>query len=139
MKAEWMVVCDYAVSDAASKMTLVGTFDRINVPQVPFNTPQMGIGIKLRFEDSDKPATDHPVEVRIKNPVGGMLGKVDANLHLAGVGPGEPMEMGTAQLALMIGSPAFTHFGKYTVELWVDKRLAATVPIFVVKTHGGIP
>lgn len=137
MKAEWVVVCDYAVSDPGGKMTLVGTFDRMNVPGVPFSIPQMGIGIKLRFEQSDQPETDHPIELRIKSPKGAMMGRVEGGIKVNKLNPGEAVEMGSAGLALMLSNPTFAEFGKYCVEVWVDKRLAATVPFFVLKVAGG--
>ncbi len=50
MKIEIFTLCDAATTDAAGKLNILGSFDRLNAVQAPITHPQCALAIKLRFE-----------------------------------------------------------------------------------------
>ncbi|MGC2353423.1 MAG: hypothetical protein WA496_08510, partial [Candidatus Udaeobacter sp.] len=50
MKVEIFTLCDAATVDAGGKLSILGSFDRLNAREVPVIHPQCSLAIKLRFE-----------------------------------------------------------------------------------------
>src|SRR5438132_11369108 len=50
MKVEIFTLCDAATVDAAGKLNILGSFDRLSAKEVPVMHPQCALAIKLRFE-----------------------------------------------------------------------------------------
>ncbi len=50
MKVEIFTLCDAATIDAAGKLNVLGSFDRLNSPAEPITHMHCALAIKLRFE-----------------------------------------------------------------------------------------
>jgi len=53
MKVELLTLCDYAVAVPGGKLTIVGTFDRLTPPKVPFQQPSFYLVGKIRFDATE--------------------------------------------------------------------------------------
>jgi len=53
VKVELLTLCDYAVAVPGGKLTIVGTFDRLTPPKLPFQQPSFFLVGKFRFEASE--------------------------------------------------------------------------------------
>jgi hypothetical protein len=129
---EFMVVADYVVGTPDGKLTMVGAFDTINALKLPIALPTMGIGARIRDRAQKKGNPPHTFEVRLKAPDG------SAMMQMQGGFPGElpngSVERGgSVPLTLMMGNISFPKYGTYQAEIWIDKRRAFSVPLYVVK------
>src|SRR5438552_18027531 len=50
MRVEIFTLCDAATTDAAGKLNILGSFDRLNAREAPVTHPQCALALKLRFE-----------------------------------------------------------------------------------------
>ena len=50
MEVEIFTLCDAATVDAAGKLNILGSFDRLNARETPVTHPQCALAIKLRFQ-----------------------------------------------------------------------------------------
>ena len=134
MRIEYLVVCDYA-ADQGGKLTLVGTFDLVNAPTVPYRLPNMGVGIRMRPERADLERGDHKIQVKLVAPDSAVLASLDGELRSSkGVSASDQdPERIVAQLAFNLAGTTFSQYGRHRLELWIDGELKHHVSIFVVK------
>lgn len=127
MKVEIFTLCDAATTDAGGKLNILGSFDRLMAKEAPVTHPQCALAIKLRYErleegqkririsfiDSDgtsvMPTLDAPTQVQFP--------------------PNEPSV--TSCLVLVLQQLKFPKFGEYSIDLAVDDRHEAAIPLFV--------
>jgi hypothetical protein len=127
MKVEIFTLCDAATVDATGKLNILGSFDRLHAREVPVMHPQCALAIKLRFERVEEG------QKRIR------IAFVDSD----GVAVMQAMEATTevrfraddptvtASLALVIQQLRLPRFGEYSIDLAVDDRHEASIPLFV--------
>lgn len=132
MRAEFLVVCDFAV-DQGGKLTLLGTFDTIKAVQVPITLGTMGVGLRLRPERNERLPKDYKVEVKLVGPDGASISTLNAELRMKQTPAEKDLETTSAQLAFSLIGVVFPAYGKYRVELWVDGEQKHYIPIFVVE------
>jgi hypothetical protein len=70
MKVEIFTLCDAATTDAAGKLNILGSFDRLNATQTPVMHPQCALAIKLRFERGRRNEIDPNPICRCRREVG---------------------------------------------------------------------
>jgi|ERR1044071_10456 hypothetical protein len=126
MKVEIFTLCDFANTDAAGKLNVLGSFDRINASTMPLVYPLCCLAIKIRFERLE----EGPKMIRIAfiDADGNQVMRVDAQMHVQ-FQPGES----SATAPLVIGMPQIklSNFGDYLIDLAVDGRQEASIPLFV--------
>jgi hypothetical protein len=108
MRLEYVVICDYA-SDFGGKYVLVGTFDRINAPQVPIQLGSMGMAMRFRLEKGDPAEKTYKIEVRFRAPNGQPLFNIQGDMAFrapAGSTP-EMREMESAGMVFNAAGPVF--------------------------------
>jgi len=127
MNVEIFTLCDAATLDTAGKLNILGSFDRLNAAAEPIVHMHCALALKLRFErieESDKKFR---------------LAFVDSD----GAAVMPPLE-GTAQvrfqdndssstvsMALGIQQLKLPKFGEYSIDLAIDGRHEASIPLFV--------
>ena len=127
MKVEILTLCDFATTDAAGKLNILGSFDRMNVPQMPLVYPICALAMKLRFSEIETGQK----RIRLSfmdadgNPV---LPALDAQMNIA-MPPGEPTA--TLPLVLIVPPIKLQRFGEYSIDLAVDGRQEASIPLYV--------
>jgi len=127
MRVEIFTLCDAATVDAGGKLNILGSFDRLQAKETPVMHPQCALAIKLRFErveegqkriritfiDSDgiavMPTLDATTQVRFQTE--------DSTA--------------TTSLVLVIQQLKLPGFGEYAIDLAVDDRHEASIPLFV--------
>ncbi len=127
MRVEIFTLCDAATVDAGGKLSILGSFDRLNAREAPVIHPQCSLAMKLRFErveegkkririafiDSDGAPVMPPLEAT-----------ADVNF------PGQDATS-TVSLALNIHQLRLPRFGEYSIDVAVDDRQEASSPLYV--------
>ena len=126
MKIETFVLCD-AATDYRGKLNILGTFDTIHARTTPLVWPHCALAVRMRFTAVE--AGSHPVRINFIDDDGQALlppleGKVDI-----GVRPGAITV--AANLILNIDRLKIEHFGEYSINLAVDGRQEASLPLYV--------
>lgn len=126
MKVELFALCDFA-ADYNGKLTVVGVFDSIYARQMPAVHAHCCIAVKLRFEkieegakklrlsisDDDGKAVLPPIELAIQVAM-------PADAHTNAI-----------QVVANIGGMKIESFGEYSIDLALDSRHEASIPLFV--------
>ena len=130
MKVEIFTLCDAATTDAAGKLNILGSFDRLNAKQAPVIHPQCALAIKLRFER---------LEEGMKSIRVGFV-DVDGREVMPTLNATTQVQFGandssaTASLVLVIQQLRLPKFGEYSIDLAVDGDQKASIPLVVVQT-----
>ena len=134
MNVEIFTVCDAATTDAGGKLNILGSFDRIHANATPVTHPLCALAIKMRFERLEEG------EKRIQISFMDSDGKaVMPTLDTATRVTFPPGEHGvTACLVLQIQQLKLPNFGEYSIDLAVDGRHEASIPLFV-RQAGPLP
>ena len=128
MNVEVSALCD-AATDSQGKLNLLGTFDSIWAATLPARHPQCSVTVRLRFsriEDGEHKITIHLVDEDGKL----IVPPLDANLQVRFA---EEEQTAVANLVLNIQGMNIEKYGEYSVNLAVDGRQEASLPLFVRK------
>ena len=131
MKVEIFTLCDAATTDAAGKLNILGSFDRLGAKQAPVTHPQCALAIKLRFERLE----EGPKRIRIAfvdSDGASVTPTLDATAQVR-FGPAD--STATASLVFVIQQLKLPRFGEYSIDLAVDDRHEASIPLIV--SHAG--
>lgn len=127
MKVELFSACDFA-ADYGGKLTVVGIFDTLGAARTPVLHPQLCVAAKLRFDDSES----GPKSVRFT------LTDIDGRevlhpLEMPIVAPVPPSDTATSvvNLVLNIGNVRFDRLGEHSLDLAIDGRHAASIPLYL--------
>jgi hypothetical protein len=127
MKVEIFTLCDAATVDAAGKLNVLGSFDRLNAREVPVIHPQCALAIKLRFERVEEGQKRLRIAFVDQDGVAFMQ-NLDATTEVRFDGD-DPSA--TVSLALNIQQLRLPRFDEYSIDLAVDGRQEASIPLFV--------
>lgn len=127
MKVEIFTLCDAATTDAAGKLNILGSFDRLNVREAPVTHPQCALAIKLRFERLE--AGQKRIRIAFVDSDGAsVMPTLDTTTQVQ-FGPDD--STATASLVLVIQQLKLPRFGEYSIDLAVDDRHEASIPLLV--------
>ena len=132
MKVEIFTLCDAATADAGGKLNILGSFDRIHAANVPVTHPLCALAIKLRFERLE----EGPKRVRISfmdSDGKAVMPTLDANTQV--MFPPEEHTV-TACMVLQIQQMKLPNYGEYSIDLAIDGRHEASIPLFVRSIPG---
>jgi len=127
MKVEIFTLCDAATTDAAGKLNILGSFDRLNAKEAPVTHPQCALALKLRFE----PLEQGQKRIRIAfvdSDGASVMPTLDATTQVQ-FRPGDSSV--TTSLVLVIQQLKLPKFGEYSIDLAVDDRQEASIPLLV--------
>jgi hypothetical protein len=123
---DFAVVADYALVDQSGKISVLGIFQHIWVPQFPAMHPRMHLVLRLKGKRTE--VGEHEVRIRLADEGGteilGGNGTVTFAEPPAGV---VDIEAG----AILVFDVPFPHAGVYHFEITVDNEKKADVPITV--------
>lgn len=132
MKVEIFTLCDAATADAGGKLNILGSFDRIHAASVPVTHPLCALAIKLRFERLEE--GQKRVRISFMDADGqAVMPTLDANTQVM-FPPGEHTV--TACLVLQIQQLKLPNYGEYSIDLGIDGRQEASIPLFVRPAPG---
>ena len=127
MKVEIFTLCDAATTDAAGKLNILGSFDRLNAREAPVTHPQCALALKLRFERLEE--GQKRVRIAFVDSDGAsVMQTVDTTTQVQ-FRPDD--SSATASLVLVIQQLKLPRFGEYSIDLAVDDRHEASIPLLV--------
>ena len=126
MLIEMFSLCDAATIESG-KLNILGAFDVITAPKLPAIHPQCAVALRFRFNAID--GTSHKISVKFVDADGQYLispteGMVKINFQ-------EGQRTSSANLVLNIQGLKFEQFGEYAIDLGVDGKNQASIPLFV--------
>jgi hypothetical protein len=127
MKVEIFTLCDAATTDAAGKLNILGSFDRLNAKQIPVIHPQCSLAIKLRFERVEEGKKRLRIAF-VDSDGAAVMPTLDATTEVRFQGNDSTS---TVSLALNIQQLKLPRFGEYSIDLAVDDRHESSIPLFV--------
>ena len=127
MNIEVFSLCDAATVDVAGKLNVLGAFDTIWTGNMPSVYPQCTIALRIRFENIERGA--HTVSVNFvdldgKHIIPPANGTININFP-------DEQRSGSANLVLNIQMLKLENFGEYSIDLAIDSRKEASLPLFV--------
>ncbi len=132
MKVEIFTLCDAATADAGGKLNILGSFDRLHAASVPVTHPLCALAMKLRFEKLEE--GQKRVRISFMDSDGtAVMPTLDAATQVSF--PPEEHSV-TACLVLQIQQLKLPNYGEYSIDLAIDGRIEATVPLFVRPVPG---
>ncbi len=129
MRVEIFTLCDAATTDAAGKLNILGSFDRLNAREAPVTHPQCALAIKLRFERLEE--GQKRIRIAFVDSDGAsVMPTLDATTQVQ-FRPDD--SSATASLVLVIQQLKLPRFGEYSIDLAVDDRHEASIPLLVFR------
>ncbi|MDP2922234.1 MAG: hypothetical protein Q8O30_00740 [Candidatus Omnitrophota bacterium] len=126
MRVEVFSLCDAATSDIG-KLNMLGAFDAIWVRTLPVIHPQCAIALRLRFDKIER--GEHKIVVNFvdadgKNIIPPAQGSIMINFP-------DEQSSDSANLILNIQGLKLERLGEHSIDLAIDGRHEATLPLFV--------
>jgi hypothetical protein len=132
MKIEVFALCDAAV-DYAGKLSLLGAFDGIFARETPVVHPQCAIALRVRVPRAEE--GKHHLAINFIDADGRpVMPGVNANFEVR-IPP--ERDSVSVNLVLNIHQLRFASFGDYAVDLTIDDRPEASLPLVVVMRPAG--
>jgi hypothetical protein len=128
MRVEIFTLCDAATVDAGGKLNILGSFDRLQAKETPVMHPQCALAIKLRFERVEEGQKRIRITF-IDSDGASVMPTLNATTQVR-FGPND--STATASLALVIQQLKLPKFAEYSIDLAVDDRHEASIPLLVV-------
>ena len=130
MEIEIFALCD-AAADYGGKLSLLGTFDSLQVNQLPATHPHCAVALRVRFERIEE--GDHRVRINIVDEDGQSIApSVDGNI---GVKFPPNVSSVCANMVLNINGMKFDKPGRYAIDLAIDARHERSLPINVLQVE----
>jgi hypothetical protein len=127
MKVEIFTLCDAATLDAAGKLNILGSFDRLNAREEPVIHPQCTLAIKLRFERVEEGQKQIRIAFVDQDGVS-VMPNVEATTQVRFQNNDSSA---TVSLALNIQQLKLPRFDDYSIDLAIDGRQEASIPLVV--------
>ncbi len=136
MQVEILALCD-AASDYQGRLCLLGAFDVIHAINFPATHPHCAIALRLRFARIENGS--HGVRLHFVDDDGNMiLPPLDGQIT---VNCADSIDSVSTNLILAVQGLQLKAPGNYAINLAVDGRQSATIPLYVraVPSHPSEP
>ena len=134
MIIQMAVLCDAATEDNG-KLNVLGAFDTIFTPQLPAVHPQCAIALRLTFSPHDE--GERVMNLHFVDADGRAI-MPDINLPVHVAIPGDS-HFGTRNFIIHIQQLKFENPGLYSIDLALDAKSVASIPLLVKHTGGAKP
>ena len=126
MKVEIFNLCDFATVDASGKLTLVGVFDKIWAPSAPAAHGLFALAARIRFDKIEE--GQKRIKISIVDSDGRpVVPSLEAQVFVQ-IPPEE--QSATTHFVSIVTQLLLTKFGEYAVDLAIDGRQEASIPLF---------
>jgi hypothetical protein len=133
MQVEILALCD-AASDYQGRLCLLGAFDVIHAINFPATHPHCAIALRLRFARIEN--GNHTVRLHFVDDDGNMiLPPLDGQITIA---CSDTVDSASTNLILGVQGLQLSRPGDYAINLAVDGRQVASIPLYV-RAVTGIP
>lgn len=126
MYIEVMALCD-AATESQGKLNILGTFDTIFAQKLPAVHSYCAVALRIRFSQIEK--GEHKIKLNLVDEDGKLIlpsletnTKTDFPPHL---------DSGVMNMVLHIQGLKLEKFGKYSIDLAIDGRHEASLPLYV--------
>jgi hypothetical protein len=127
MNVEIFTLCDAATLDTAGKLNILGSFDRLNAAAEPIVHMQCALALKLRFERVEEGQKKfHLAFVDLDGTA--VMPPLEGTVQVQFQGNDSSS---TVSMALGIQQLKLPKFGEYSIDLAIDGRHEASIPLFV--------
>lgn len=132
MHVEVFALCDAATSHAG-KLNLLGVFDTIYTAEIPVKYPACTIAIRLRWERIEA-HQEHRIRLQFVDEDGREV--IPAWEGRMQVQPLPDRSSVASDLTLNLQQTAFNQYGQYALDLAINGRLEASLPLYVLPLPG---
>ncbi|MBA3891187.1 MAG: hypothetical protein H0X64_11730 [Gemmatimonadaceae bacterium] len=134
MHVQYVTLCDQIILAQDGRPSLIGVFNHLNVPALPFTLPRLAFAGRILFT-ADETGRAHTVEVVITGPDGVELARPGGEISL----PPAPAALESVAVDLPMQFDLFQveAAGRYTFLLHVDGEKTAAVQLLVHLGEGG--
>ena len=129
MNVDVFTLCDFAQNTPGNKMNIVGTFNRIFARQIPAVHPLCALAVLMRFEQIEHGTKNIRVSI-IDSDGRPVVPTLEAQLNVQ-ISPNE--SDASVPLAVVIQQISLPRYGEYSVDLAVDGRQEASIPLYVLQ------
>ncbi len=126
MIVEAFILCD-AATQAGGKLNILGAFDTIYARGMPMAHPHCAIALRLRYSRIEQ--GDYPIKINLIDEDGNHV--VPPLEGRTRVTMDEDRDSAVANLILNINGLSFKTFGRFAIDLLVDNKQVATIPLYV--------
>jgi len=135
MNIEIFSLCD-AANQAQGKLNFLGSFDTIYAKEVPLTHPICAVALRIRFYRIE--TGRHHIQLTIVDPDGTpVIKELKATIDV--LNPQQKHTSVSINIVMNILGLAIPAFGDYQIDLAVDKRQEASLPLWVVKLEPPSP
>ena len=136
MEVDLALVADAATVDGSGKLNILGVFDRISASSFP--APHPHLSLVLRFMATMNEAGTHGVEIRLLDPDGGEMLKMNGDIQVL---PGSLESGGQVRVpqVVNIDRMVFPKPGRYAFDIRVDGLHQVSIPLFLHQQGGQRP
>lgn len=126
MQVEILTLCD-AAADYQGRLSLLGAFDTITAASFPATHPHCHIALRIRFNRIEEGS--HSIRIHVVDDDGSLImPNMEGQI---GVGFIDGTETASVNFILGIQGLPLAKPGTYAVNLAVDNKQEATVPLYV--------
>jgi hypothetical protein len=127
VKIELLTLADYAVAVPGGKLTIVGTFDRLMLPKLPFQQPSFFLVGKFRFDAAE--VGEKRLKFVFSDPDGKEIGALPEVKVPVAIRDEE--YTAAMQVVLRINGLPLTQAGDHSVTVLIDDRTEATITLTI--------
>lgn len=116
MKLEFITLCDAAYI-YEGKLSLLGSFDIINVPKLPHTLPSFSFAAKVRFNKGEE--GNYKIRLLIKNPNEEILGKeTTGKIDIQNI-----VKSASIPFVLNAQNVTFNNYGSHIVKFFLNDEI----------------
>lgn len=128
MKVEIFTLCD-AATDSGGKLNILGAFDHILADNMPAVHPLCAIAVRIRFAKIEEGS--HRLKATFADADGKLvLPELQASIRVRAAPEHSSI---AANVVLCIQKLKLETFGEYTIDLAIDERQEASIPLYVAQ------
>lgn len=128
MHVQYVALCDQIILGNDGRPSLIGVFNHLNVPSLPFTLPRLAFAGRLLFT-ADETGRDHKVDVAIADPAGTELARPGGDITLPRAPDG--VDSVAVDLPMQFDLFQIEAAGQYTFLLHVNDAPVAAVQLAV--------
>ena len=128
MHVQFVALCDQVILGNDGRPSLIGVFNDLQVPAVPFTLPRLAFVARILFT-RDEVGRTHKVEVLMSDPSGKEIGRPGGEVSL----PPMPSGLDSVSVDLPLQFDLFNvgTAGRYTFLLHIDGAPTAAVQLSI--------
>ena len=128
---QYVALCDQVILANDGRPSLIGVFNDLQVPTIPFTLPRLAFAARILFT-REEAGRAHAVEVVISDPSGKEIGRPGGEVTLPQMPAG--LESVAVDLPLQFDLFNVTTAGRYTFLMNIDGSPAAAVQLSIRQT-----